>query len=114
VVGEDPLAGVLGVLRPVLADAVPGVDPQVTADALIAAFATEYGCEQPGDAEVLERIEHRDGDALRNLVAAGAAHEGLIVIGGIVHRRQARHPQARRPHPRGIRISLGTADALAQ
>ncbi len=37
VVGEDPLAGVLGVLRPVLADAVPGVDPQVTADALIRA-----------------------------------------------------------------------------
>ena len=30
------------------------------------------------------------------------------------HRRQARHQQARRPHPRGIRISLGAPDALTQ
>jgi hypothetical protein len=70
-VGEDPLSDVLSVLLPVLEDAVPGVDGQVAADALIAAFATEYRCEQPGDAEVLERIKH-GGDALRNLVAAGA------------------------------------------
>jgi hypothetical protein len=81
-VGEDRLADVLGVLRPVLADAVPAVDAQVTADALVAAFATEYRCEQPGDAEVLERIEHRDGDALRNLVAAGAAPPaGVLPVG---------------------------------
>ena len=71
-VGEDSLRDVLGVLVPVLDDVVPGLDGQVTADALIAAFATEYRCELPGDAEVLERIGHRDGDALRNLVAAGA------------------------------------------
>jgi hypothetical protein len=90
-VGEDPLADVLGALRPVLADAVPGVDAQVTADALIAAFATEYRCEQPGDAEVLERIEHRDGDALRNLVAAGAV-----------------------PPPGVLRVGLAMLSALAQ
>ncbi len=72
VVGEDPLSDVLGVLVPVLDDAVPGLDGQVAADAFIGAFATEYRCEQPGDAEVLERIEYRGGDALENLVAASA------------------------------------------
>ncbi len=71
-VGEDPLGDVLGVLVPVRDDAVPGLDGQVAADALIGAFATEYRCEQPGDAEVLERIGHRGGDALENLVHAGA------------------------------------------
>jgi hypothetical protein len=71
-VGEDPLGDVLGVLVPMLDGAVPGLDGQVAADALIGAFATEYRCEQPGDAEVLERIGHRGGDALENLVAAGA------------------------------------------
>jgi hypothetical protein len=57
-VGEDPLTDVLGVLLPVLDDAVPGLDGQVAADALIGAFASEYRCEQPGDAEVLERIKY--------------------------------------------------------
>ncbi len=71
-VGEDPLTDVLGVMRAALADAVPGVDAQAVADALIGAFAVEYRCEQPGDAEVLERIECDDGDVLRNLVAAEA------------------------------------------
>ncbi len=71
-VGEDPLSEVLGVLLPVLDDAVPGLDGQVAADALIGAFATEYRCELPGDAEVLQRIGHRGGDALENLVRAGA------------------------------------------
>ena len=39
--------------------AVPGLDGQVAEDALIGAFSTEYRCEQPGDAEVLGRIEYR-------------------------------------------------------
>lgn len=82
VVGKDPLGDILGVLLPVLKDGVPGLDGQVAADALIAAFATEYRCELPGDAEVLERIEHRDGDALRNLVAAGAVPPaGVLPVG---------------------------------
>jgi hypothetical protein len=71
-VGEDSLSDVLGVLLPVLDNAVPGLDSQVAADALIGAFATEYRCELPGDAEVLQRIGHRGGDALENLVRAGA------------------------------------------
>jgi hypothetical protein len=82
-VGDDPLSDVLGVLVPVLDDAVPGVDGHITADALIAAFATEYRCEQPGDAEVLERIEHGGGDALRNLVAAGAAPPADVLAVGL-------------------------------
>ncbi len=71
-VGEDPLSEVLGVLVPVLDGAVPGLDGRVVADALIGAFAAHYRCEQPGDAEVLQRIGHPGGNALKNLVAAGA------------------------------------------
>jgi hypothetical protein len=82
-VGEDPLGDVLGVLVPVLADAVPGVDAQVTAEALIGAFATEYRCEQPGDAEVLGRIKRYGGDALRNLVAAGAVPPADVLRVGL-------------------------------
>lgn len=66
-----------------LEDAVPGLDARVAADALIAAFATEYRCELPGDAEVLERIEHRDGDALRNLVAARAVPPADVLPVGL-------------------------------
>lgn len=73
VVGEDPLSEVLDVLQPVLDRAVPDLEGQVIADALIGAFTTHYRCEQPGDAEVLARIRRPDGgDALENLVAAGA------------------------------------------
>ncbi len=64
-------------------DAVPGLDARVAADALIAAFATEYRCELPGDAEVLERIEHRGGDALRNLVAARAVPAADVLPVGL-------------------------------
>jgi hypothetical protein len=54
-------------------DASPGVEGRVVADALIGAFATNYRCEQPGDADVLERLGRpAGGDALENLVAAGA------------------------------------------
>ena len=38
-VGEDPLNDVLGVLLPMLNDAVPGLDSQVAADALIGSAA---------------------------------------------------------------------------
>ena len=73
VVGEDPLGEVLGVLLPVLDGTVPGVEGRVVADALIGAFAEHYRCEQPGDADVLERIARpADGDPLENFVAAGA------------------------------------------
>ena len=82
-VGEDPLGDVLGVLVPVLEDAVPHLDGQVTADALIGAFATEYRCELPGYAEVLERIKHHDGDALRNLAAAGAVRPADVLPVGL-------------------------------
>ena len=71
-VGEDPLTDVLGVLVPALDAAVSCLDGQVAADALIGAFSTEYRCDQPGDDEVLGRIKHYTGDALENLVAAGA------------------------------------------
>src|SRR5215472_8736954 len=66
-VGEDPLSEVLGVLPPVLDGAVPGVDGRVLADALIGALACHYRCEQPGDAEVMQRIGQPGGNALENL-----------------------------------------------
>jgi hypothetical protein len=71
-VGEDPLTEIQGVLRPVLHDALPSLDPQAAADALIGAFAKHYQCNQPGDAELLERIGPVQGNALVNLVRVGA------------------------------------------
>jgi len=46
-VGEDSLGDVLGVLLPVLDDAVPGLDGQVTADALIAALPPSIAASSP-------------------------------------------------------------------
>jgi hypothetical protein len=83
VVGEDPLTEVRRVLRPALAGAVPGLDTGVAADALIGAFAEEYRCELPGDAELLQRIGHPGGDPLENLVAAGAVRPGDILPVGL-------------------------------
>jgi hypothetical protein len=82
-VGEDPLTDVLGILVPALDAAVPGLDGQAAADALIAALATEYRCEQPGDAEVLDRIKHHGGNALENLVAAGAVRPADVLPAGL-------------------------------
>ncbi len=73
VIGVDPLGEILGVLLPVLDSTVSGVGGRVVADALIGAFAEHYRCEQPGDADVLERIARPvGGDPLKNLVTAGA------------------------------------------
>ena len=82
-VGEDPLTDVRRALLPVLADAVPALDAEVAADALIGAFATEYRCELPGDAELLERIGHLDGNALEKLAAAGNVPPGDILPVGL-------------------------------
>jgi len=82
-VGDDPLSDVIGVLVPALDAAVPGLSGQAAADALIAGFATEYRCELPGDAEVLERIKYHGGDALENLVAAGAVPPAGVLPAGL-------------------------------
>ena len=54
-------------------------DPHVAADALTGALAQEYLCEQPGDAEVLQRIGYPGGNALENLLAAGAVPPGDLL-----------------------------------
>jgi hypothetical protein len=82
-VGENSLTDVLGVLLPALTDAVPGVDSQVAADALIGAFAHHYRCEQPGDDEALQRIKYRGGDALENLATAGAVPPSDVLPVGL-------------------------------
>ena len=90
-VGLDSISEVLGVLLPVLADAAPGLDAHVAADALIGAFAKHYRCELPGDAELLERIGKVQGDALVNLVRAGAVKPadvlpvGLRLLSALAH-----------------------------
>jgi len=80
-VGEDRLSEVLGVLVPVLDGAVPGLDDRVAADALIGAFATHYRCEQPGDAEVLQRIGRPGGNALENLAAGAVPPRDVLPVG---------------------------------
>jgi hypothetical protein len=82
-VGNDPLSDVLGVLLSVLDAAVPGVDSQVAADALVGAFSTEYRCEQPGDDEVLKRVGRYSGDALENLAAAEAVPPSDVLPVGL-------------------------------
>jgi hypothetical protein len=82
-VGDDALSDVLSVLLPVLDDAVPGLDSQIAADALIGAFSAHFRCEQPGDDEVLERIRHYGGDALENLSTAGAVTPGDVLQVGL-------------------------------
>jgi hypothetical protein len=84
IVGEDPLGEVLDVLLPVLDRTVPDLDGQVIADALIGAFAHHYRCEQPGDAELLQRIGRETGDALENLVASGAIPPANVLPVGLM------------------------------
>jgi hypothetical protein len=82
-VEDDPLSDAVGVLLPVLDTAVPGVDSQVAADALVGAFSTEYRCEQPGDDEVLGHLRSYSGDALENLATAEAVPPGDVLRVGL-------------------------------
>jgi hypothetical protein len=83
-VGDDPLGEVLAALVPAVDEAIPGLDGQVVADALVGAFARHYRCERPGDAEVLERIGREvPGNALESLVAAGAVPPGDALRAGL-------------------------------
>lgn len=82
-VGQDPLSEVLGVLAPALDDAIPGLNGQLAADALIGAFARHYRPEQPGDAEALQRIGRPAGNALETLVAAGAVPPRDVLPAGL-------------------------------
>jgi hypothetical protein len=71
VIGADSLQGVLGVLTPLLDDALPDLGGQVVAEALVRAFSHHYRCEMPGDEKVLERLARPGpGDPLEDLVTA--------------------------------------------
>ena len=52
-------------------------------DPLIGAFADNYRCERPGDLEELERIGYPGGNALENLVDAGAMAPADILPAGL-------------------------------
>jgi hypothetical protein len=101
-VGEDPLTDVLGVLLPVLAAAVPDLDSQQVANALIGAFSMEYCCDQPGDDEVLGRLGRCSGDVLETLATAGAVPPadvlpvGLTILSALVHTVRPRPPLPQR------------------
>ena len=82
-VGEDRLSDVQGVLLPALDAAVPDLGGRVVADALIGAFAMEYRCDQPGDAEVLERIGPGTSNALETLAADGSVPPGDLLRVGL-------------------------------
>lgn len=82
-IGDDSLTDIHGVLLPVLHDAVPSLDSQVVADALIGAFVSSNRNERPGDAETLERFGHVRGDALMNLVRSGAVPPGDVLPVGV-------------------------------
>jgi hypothetical protein len=80
-VGEDSLTEIQPVLLPRPAQRPPQPEPpgrrrnpQAAADALIGAFTKHYQCDHPDDAEVLKRIGPVQGDALVNLVRAGAVN----------------------------------------
>lgn len=83
-VGTDSLGAVLPVLRSAVAETFPGLDAGAVADALLGALSRHYQCEQPGDAEILERIG-RDvpGDALEHLVATGVVPFGDVLRVGL-------------------------------
>jgi hypothetical protein len=90
VVGEDPLSEVHAVLVRVLGDAAPGLEGRVVADALIGAFAREYRCEGPGDAELLDQIgQGVSSEPLENLIAAkavparGVLRAGLTILSAL-------------------------------
>jgi hypothetical protein len=83
-VGTDPLREVLPVMRSAVAEAAPDLDSEAVANALVGALAAHYRCEQPGDAEALERIG-RDvpGDPLEHLVATHAVPPGAVLRAGL-------------------------------
>jgi len=83
VVGEDPMSEILGVLLPALQDAVPGLDAQVAADALISSFVVHHDLEQPVDADVMARIKYHSGSVLQDLVTAGAVPPADILSAGL-------------------------------
>lgn len=77
-VGTEPLGAVIPVLRSAVAETLPGADAGAVAAALLGALSRHYQCVQPGDAEILERIEV-PGDALEHLVATGVVPFGDIL-----------------------------------
>jgi hypothetical protein len=84
VVGQDPLDDVLGVLTPLLGDALPELDGQVVAEALVRAFSHHYRCEMQGDEKVLERFaDPGAGDPLEDLIAAKVVTPGDALTVGL-------------------------------
>lgn len=84
VIGDDSLSDVLSVLLPALDGVVPGLAALLLTDALIAAFAADYRCEDPADGEILQRVGHLGGNALETLVDAGAVEPSDVLPAGLL------------------------------
>ncbi len=103
VLGEDSLGEIQGVLLPALREAVPSLDAQAAVDALYGAFAKHYQSDQPSDAELLQRIGDVEGDALVNLVRAGAVKPrdilpvGLSMLSALARLCRSNSPSLLRP-----------------
>jgi hypothetical protein len=77
VIGDDPLQEVLDVLTPLLSAALPELDGQVVAEALVRGYSHHYRCEMPGDDKVLQRLaDAGPGDPLEDLVSAKVVGPG--------------------------------------
>lgn len=83
-VGLDPVREVHAALAPVLDESVPGLEGRAVADLLIGAFARHYRCEEPGDAELLDRIgREASGNPLEELAAAKAVAPREVLRAGL-------------------------------
>lgn len=82
-VGDDSPADIRGVLAPALDAAIPSLDGQAAADALLDDFAQQQRDEQSGIPRPFQGIGSPDGDALPNLVRAGAVRPADVLPVGL-------------------------------
>jgi hypothetical protein len=90
VIWDDPLEEILGVLTPLLSEALPELDGQLVADALVRAYSHHYRCDRPGDEQVLERlVTAGPGAPLEDLISSkviapeDALRVGLTVLAAL-------------------------------
>lgn len=80
---DDSPADIRGVLAPALDNAIPSRDGQIAADALLDDFAQQQRDEQSGIPRPFQGIGNPNGDALPNLVHAGAVRPADVLPVGL-------------------------------
>jgi hypothetical protein len=103
VIGADPLTEVHPALAAAMDDVIPGLAGRVVADALLGAAATHHQYDRPGDASVLKRANKYAGNALEDLVGAGAVpgtdviRAGLAILAALAELGRSGSSSIRRP-----------------